>query len=320
MDPDLCFVAPRLRQALLRRETPVELFLDRPEYNLVTLFARPVVVHPQEWEKKNDKPRHPPLCTQGNTIPRKRRWCSESSHVPPDSLAQTEISRSRLLELPVEILYMILDLLDYNTLYGLGLTCRCLWEMAKPIIIQFFAAELGTWAGTPVICVSDRNDCGGGASYPQGLLSLEDLYELDEGFDTDEVEAIWPDEPAGIPINLFQLADARYFSTLGPNPQHTLYFAPNPKLSFREKGDKGPFPADEGQVLWCSKPSIFYPTNQEWVLRNLTTNEFVRPTAVALDKSYIRGPFIDVLGFGEVILSRTYWCMNSREVEQCQGE
>ncbi|KAM5490476.1 hypothetical protein McaMca56_008038 [Microsporum canis] len=253
MDPDLCFVAPRLRQALLRRETPVELFLDRPEYNLVTLFARPVVVHPRKWEKKNDKPRHPPLCTQGNTIPRKRRRCSESSRVPPDSLAQSEISLSRLLELPVEILYMIRDLLDYNTLYGLGLTCRSL---------------LQNWAPGParLSFVLVTGTTGGGASYPQGLLSLEDLYELDEGFDTDEEEAIWPDEPAGIPINLFQLADARYFSTLGPNPQHTLYFAPNPKLSFREKGDKGPFRQMRVKYYGAQNPLFSIPPTRNGFL------------------------------------------------------
>ncbi|KAL9121788.1 MAG: hypothetical protein Q9187_001653 [Circinaria calcarea] len=43
-----------------------------------------------------------------------------------------------------------------------------------------------------------------------------------------------------------------------------------------------------------------------WILRNLTTREFVTAQAIALKPEYIRGPFIQGLGFGEVILSRIY--------------
>ncbi|EFR04473.1 hypothetical protein MGYG_07481 [Nannizzia gypsea CBS 118893] len=45
-------------------------------------------------------------------------------------------------------------------------------------------------------------------------------------------------------------------------------------------------------------PHSFYPTDQEWVLRNLAPREFLRPTAAALDKAYIHGPFIDAISFG----------------------
>ena len=56
-----------------------------------------------------------------------------------------------------------------------------------------------------------------------------------------------------------------------------------------------------------SELSRFYPEDQPWILRNLTTQEYVRSEAIALKPEYIHGPNIDFLGFGEVILSRVCW-------------
>lgn len=51
----------------------------------------------------------------------------------------------------------------------------------------------------------------------------------------------------------------------------------------------------------------FYPEDRPWVLRNLTTLEYVRAEAVAIEPRHIHGPQIRRLGFGEVILSRICW-------------
>lgn len=59
--------------------------------------------------------------------------------------------------------------------------------------------------------------------------------------------------------------------------------------------------------LQDSHLTTFYPENIPWVLRNLTTKEFVRAEAIALKPEYIKGPFIQYFGFGHVILSRTSW-------------
>jgi hypothetical protein len=48
----------------------------------------------------------------------------------------------------------------------------------------------------------------------------------------------------------------------------------------------------------------FFPTNEPWILRNLTNKQFVRAEAIALKPEFIHGPDIDILGFGEVVLSR----------------
>ena len=50
--------------------------------------------------------------------------------------------------------------------------------------------------------------------------------------------------------------------------------------------------------------SQFYPEDVPWILRNLTTQEYVRSDAIALKPEHIHGPNIKFLGFGEVVLSR----------------
>lgn len=53
--------------------------------------------------------------------------------------------------------------------------------------------------------------------------------------------------------------------------------------------------------------SDFYPKDQPWILRNLTTQEDVRSEAIADKPEYIHGPSIEVLSFGEVVWSRICW-------------
>ncbi|KAF3484336.1 uncharacterized protein GIQ15_03660 [Arthroderma uncinatum] len=208
----------------------------------------------------------------------------------------------RLLEVPVEISRIIFDSLDVTSVFLLGLTCQRLWVIAKSVIERHFAAYLGAWAGTPIVCVGDGTCRGRNVTYPQGLLLPEDIDELQEGLNLDELEDDLLDEFAGRPVNLYDIADTRYdiIEDHGVSfPQDLLGVA----LDFTHKY---PRPADILRVA-NPEPSYFYPANQDWVLRNLTTQEFVRPTAIALHKSHIRGPFIDKLGYGEVILSRICW-------------
>ncbi|EXU96961.1 hypothetical protein X797_009878 [Metarhizium robertsii] len=53
--------------------------------------------------------------------------------------------------------------------------------------------------------------------------------------------------------------------------------------------------------------STYFPENESWILRNLTTKEFIRSEAIAIKPEYIHGPFIEYLGFHEVIVSRASW-------------
>lgn len=53
--------------------------------------------------------------------------------------------------------------------------------------------------------------------------------------------------------------------------------------------------------------SQYFPQDQPWILRNLTTKQFVRAEAIALKQEFIHGPEIDVVGFGHAILLRICW-------------
>ena len=52
---------------------------------------------------------------------------------------------------------------------------------------------------------------------------------------------------------------------------------------------------------------VLYPENEPWILRNLTTREFMRVDAISLRSDFIHGPDIDVLGFGHVLRVRSSW-------------
>ena len=57
--------------------------------------------------------------------------------------------------------------------------------------------------------------------------------------------------------------------------------------------------------------SQYFPLDEKWILRNLTTQEYVRAEAIALKPEYINGPIIrGEIGFGEVVLSRICWSSN----------
>jgi hypothetical protein len=55
------------------------------------------------------------------------------------------------------------------------------------------------------------------------------------------------------------------------------------------------------------RPSRFFPRDQPWILRNLTTKEFVRSESIAVTPSFISGPQIKYIGFGEALVSRICW-------------
>ncbi|EFQ98639.1 hypothetical protein MGYG_01661 [Nannizzia gypsea CBS 118893] len=287
-------IAPHRRERLSWWGKLGEILFDGSGSALVYHFARPVI--PSTFT--GDEPRNIPAAVRGSVVPQKRR--RQSSH--SQKLPRHEVARSRLHELPVEINRIIFDFLDITDVFILGLTCEKFWAIAKSIIGQRFAACLGGWAGTAVICVGDESDCGRNVAYPEGLLLPEDFDELQEGLDLDELEDGVPDKYAGQPVNLYSIADARYDIVGNCDvyfPQDLLHVA-------LEHRHKHPRPAD---ILEVAHPrgSTFYPASHEWVLRNLTTREFVRPMAVALNKRRTRGPFIDTPGYGEVILSRTCW-------------
>ncbi|EER37814.1 conserved hypothetical protein [Histoplasma capsulatum H143] len=254
MGQDFHLIAPRRREKRSWGCRPCEDLFNGSASSLISLFARPII--PQSRDGENSH--RTVLPKPGKTIPQKRRLepARLSVNMPSSrALTCTAESGSILIQLPTEIHYHILDFLDLEDVFLLGLSCRRLWTLVRPLIAKHFSGYLGVWAGIPVICVGDSIEHSGNTQYPDGMLSPDELKELDEGLEFEELEIELGGELAE------ELAD---------------------------------------------KPS-YYPRSEEWVLRNLTTHEFVRPSAVALDQKHIQGPFIDILGYGEVILYKTCW-------------
>ncbi|OJD11016.1 hypothetical protein AJ78_08129 [Emergomyces pasteurianus Ep9510] len=293
MGQNFLLVAPHCRERQIWSGKLGEMLFDRSASSIVSFFARPII--PMKFEGKNSTTRPPEKSTsQKQLIPQKR---------PRQSSNPVRMPTSRLVQLPNEIHNIIIDFLDIQSVFLLGLSCWHFWVLARPVIASHFAGYLGPWAGTPVICVGDESDEDG--KYPDGLLSTEDLDELVEGLDVEELEDGMREEYANKPVNLYSIANARYapIAEIDTGFPHDLFGL---ALDIRRMW---PNPADIIRIA-NPEPLSFYPRSEEWVLRNLTTHEFVRPSAIALDQKYICGPFIKGLGYGEVILSKVCWSTN----------
>ncbi|KAF8241563.1 F-box domain-containing protein, partial [Wilcoxina mikolae CBS 423.85] len=51
----------------------------------------------------------------------------------------------------------------------------------------------------------------------------------------------------------------------------------------------------------------FLPSDRLWVLRNLTARVYIRADKFAIAEDCVRGPVIRGIGFGEVVLLKTWW-------------
>ena len=211
-------------------------------------------------------------------------------------------STCRLSRLPNELLDMISQNLTIEDVFVLGLQSRTLWNVTRRHIQAHFAPSCGPWAGKGIICVGD---CSNPADHPK-ILTKSEKEELQK--EMSEIDDLKADL---FPTNLYYLTLARYQRLRkwqSSRAESLIVHA-----TWTEK--------------WCSLPSYcqsrihdeldhfkmsdFYPEDQPWILRNLTTQEYVRSEAIAIKPEYIHGPKIDGLGFGEVVLSRICWSTNA---------
>ena len=257
----------------------------------VYLFARPVISLERDCDKEKSDPSSSHHDEPGIGVISRSNVSSRRRPLPyrPGPVKRL---RSQLLTLPTELHLLIFNCLgNIDDIFRLGLTCQQFWLIAKPMIMKYFSKFLGIWAGTPIICV------GAGTSedpdrYPPGLLDSEDKKELRRGLELDELgedEYELTHEPA----NLWELSGPRYevfdlvFDLVDGSFPYTLM--------------------TDIHLVTNPRPSSFYPTDRLWILRNLTTREFVTSQAIALKPDFVHGPFIDVIGFGQVIISRVCW-------------
>ncbi|KAI0972661.1 hypothetical protein F4678DRAFT_47443 [Xylaria arbuscula] len=185
--------------------------------------------------------------------------------------------------LPTEIHYLVFDYIEYiEDVICLGLTNEYFWTLAQRPLDDYYMSFLGTWAGKNIVCVgksADPND------YPPHLFSTEELDNMSYSLAcfanpsvSDVQDFVHPTTEA---LRLLE-----HCKSLG--------------------NGKDPAFAARGQRIIPGE-STYIPEDQPWVLRNLTTKEFVRPEPIAIKPRYIHGPVIELVGFGAVVLLRTCW-------------
>ncbi|KAI1761723.1 hypothetical protein GGR53DRAFT_457736 [Hypoxylon sp. FL1150] len=208
--------------------------------------------------------------------------------------------------LPIEIHVLIFDHVEFiEDTICFGLANQYLWTLALSHVHNYYASLLGAWAGQSIVCVGGdiKPD-----NYPlPGLFSAEYIDELrpprtnlhrkDDG-----VEIVY----CGQPFTLSHLAEASVSET-----QDNVFLEGKGRRIYNRcvARCKTKDPAFSKARLWeiVRTESTYYPRDQPWILRNLTTKEFVRSEVVTIRPEYVRGPDITLLGFGEVVMARTCW-------------
>lgn len=165
---------------------------------------------------------------------------------------------------------------------------------------------LGEWSGQNIICVGEFSKSG---DHPLGLFTPEEDSKISQFKDGN-----------GGSLNLFDLAVGKYRRTSRYDADLLRKISQNLRLSVSKCFDSMRY-FDVYQTIGTLQPKLsdFYPVDESWILRNLTSKEFVRSETIALRPEYIQGPHIKVIGFGEVILSRTCWSTDPSVDIRCKG-
>ncbi|KAF1959329.1 hypothetical protein CC80DRAFT_440765 [Byssothecium circinans] len=203
-------------------------------------------------------------------------------------------AKSPFSELPTELHDLVFDNLEIDDVLSLSLTSRYFWTVGRRHMQTYYLSLLGPWAGKKIVCVREDVEA---RDYPPGLFTKDQEEILRQSKDEDghpmsllhysmEEYAEWVKFPS--PYSIFgQLLDTEEYHRMARSDRSQL-----------------------SDIVW-QDTSRFYPSDQPWILRNLSTKEFVRSEAIAPKPEYIHGPNIDFLGFGEVVLSRTCWSTSS---------
>ncbi|KAA8895874.1 hypothetical protein FN846DRAFT_967633 [Sphaerosporella brunnea] len=252
-------------------------------------------------------------------IPQPGPWVrAKLSPVPPSF----PDSASPLINLPPELLNEIIARLPLQDLFVLALCSQQLYYTCRSRIVSILASLCGQLAGTSLICVGDYLEPG---DYPPGIDWMPEIEELEKQLASildNEGEAGSEDEDeyddsfrsAKANPNLNSYADAFYEvvpDELGAsrnmiaahgddNTWETVYL------------NSGKYLPDnlnhEYHHLSFFVSRSFYPKDLEWVLRNLTTKEYVRHSVVC-PSANASAPFSSYrgVGLGHFLLSRICW-------------
>jgi hypothetical protein len=245
---------------------------------------------------------------------------------------------SHLDRLPLELVDLVLRQLDCYDLMYFGFSLPHMWPLVlRHLEAQCYLPALGRWAGTKLITVGEDMPVEGAAPlYPSGLLTNADYKELEDGLTNAELADYGLDpadaEELGAPVNLYDLACARFDEAPGWRRMglEGLFFQTDIAHHLPHFPQVDPTTSRQAAQIHCRRLHArrmlsdfrdytladFYPPDQAWVLRNLTTKEIVRADSLAQrnweDPQGVRhasfGPFVNGrFTFGCVEFARTSW-------------
>lgn len=214
------------------------------------------------------------------------------------------------MTLPQDIIQQILDeLQDIEDVICLGLTCSKMWDSALAEICEWTMHEsmtTPTWARQPIVCVGEAL---GEDDYPPGLFSQDEIQELKECpvYDEKRTERYGNDDEEAwywaMQIGYFA------FEEVSEEVDESIlpYVQIDKKLCKLSRDGRLDASFDKVAEQLFFGLFEYTPEDEPWVLVNLTTRQFVRAEAIALKPEYIHGPWIEKIGFVNVILMRTFW-------------
>ncbi|KAI1113548.1 hypothetical protein F5Y14DRAFT_417570 [Nemania sp. NC0429] len=304
-------VAPRAKLAVSWYGKLGEMLFDGDACPLVYLLAVPV-------RRQHRSPRTSPVDTTSTICEENRSTKRERSDDSDDSDAEsprcskqiktavqgeTAVSNAPLVfcSLPPEIHRLVFSFIeDIYDVLSLGITSRYFFTIGLECLDNYCASTFGRWAGKNIVCVGDEVQPD---DYPPGLFSCEELEVLRR-----RIIHPYEDLESTQPFNLAHFADPGVSEI---DESHSLHgWDTGQKLLCgcvrREISWDRAF-HHLSRHLWDIEEERYFPAEEPWILRNLTAKQIVRADAIALSPKHIHGPLIDVLGFGEVVLSRVCW-------------
>lgn len=225
-------------------------------------------------------------------------------------ISQAATSSVGLSTLPAELIGMICDELCMDDLLRLALVARNFWNLAWPYMEKELMGFMAPWAGHRIICMGDVHT----ADNPPGMLSEGEEKELASGLTLDEVGGCYftgCDGPRfeDHDTSLSGIVEYRYdyLDYLDEDFRSVPEYRGIRNIALNQMHE---FPESmRSRVLEFSRHrpiEDYYPVGKKWVLRNLTTHEFIRSEVVAGNSEH-SGPYIDGLGFEHIIMLRIFW-------------
>ncbi|KAG5975024.1 hypothetical protein E4U56_003991 [Claviceps arundinis] len=187
----------------------------------------------------------------------------------------------------------------------LGGTNRYFWSIAKEYVVRDFMKFLGVWAGQQLITVGDYLDID---DYPPDLFATEkDKENLlkrrpeDEKYE-DEVDKLQGGQ------RTVHLCD-RIVTFENEYPEAMSRFGDQDSTILATLVQDPCYRTVSNEIHM--QRDDFYPRDEVWILRNLTTRQYVRREPLELQPGLAHGPFVRGIGFGCVVLSRISWSSDS---------